>query len=189
MQLTGRVYNSAGTAQAGLSVIAYDVSDDSQEGSDTTNGNGEFSITSLDDDKQYYVEVTSGSDKLILRGDIDSQYHVVCADIIHSRTATELTISSGSITITQDFHTVDTEGDGATDDLTTIVGGFDNQVLTIWPASGSRDIVIPANASPSANGIYNDTVAFTMNIAQDRAQLMFDGTLGYWILLNPRNSG
>ena len=43
--------------------------------------------------------------------------------------ATELTIASGAIAITQNNHTVDTQGDAATDDLDTINGGTDGLVL------------------------------------------------------------
>ena len=45
--------------------------------------------------------------------------------------AGELTISSGAVTVTGVSHTIDTESDAAADDLVTINGGADGQILTI----------------------------------------------------------
>lgn len=57
--------------------------------------------------------------------------------------ATELTIASGAITVTQSYHTIDTESDAATDDLDTItVAGGEGDVLVIRPESSSRTVVI-----------------------------------------------
>lgn len=62
---------------------------------------------------------------------------------INFKDPTELTIASGAITVTQSFHTIDTEADAASDDLATItpskgVGDF----LIIVPANDARSIVI-----------------------------------------------
>jgi hypothetical protein len=57
--------------------------------------------------------------------------------------STELTIASGAITVTQSYHTIDTESDAATDDLDTItVAGGEGDVLVIRPESSSRTVVI-----------------------------------------------
>jgi len=56
--------------------------------------------------------------------------------------ATELTIASGVITVTQAFHIVDTEADAASDDLTTINGGADGYLLQLRQATGTRDVVV-----------------------------------------------
>ena len=56
--------------------------------------------------------------------------------------ATELTISSGAITVTQNFHKVDTEADASTDYLDTINGGTAGMFLLIRTVSDSRDITI-----------------------------------------------
>ena len=56
---------------------------------------------------------------------------------------TELTISGGEITRTQFLHTVDTEGDAASDDLDTIatpVGEY--RLLLIWPEWPDRVVVV-----------------------------------------------
>jgi hypothetical protein len=57
--------------------------------------------------------------------------------------ATELTISSGAITVTQGYHTVDTESDAASDDLDTITAAKgQGDIIILRPASSARTIVI-----------------------------------------------
>ena len=56
--------------------------------------------------------------------------------------ASELTIAAGVITITQSFHTIDTQSDAASDDLDTISGGRNGQEIKITPASGARTVVL-----------------------------------------------
>jgi len=55
---------------------------------------------------------------------------------------TELTISTGSITPTQSYHIVDTEGDASSDDLTTISGSVVGVILVIRPAHTDRTVVV-----------------------------------------------
>lgn len=57
-------------------------------------------------------------------------------------TATELTIASGAITVTQGLHTVDTEGDAATDNLDTINGLAAGQIVVLRADNGARDVVL-----------------------------------------------
>jgi hypothetical protein len=61
-------------------------------------------------------------------------------------TSSELTISSGSVTVSGTValrrHTVDTEGDAATDDLTTISGGNIGEILIISAANDARTVVV-----------------------------------------------
>jgi len=55
---------------------------------------------------------------------------------------TELTISSGSVTTTQMYHSIDTESDAATDDLDTIAGGSAGDVLYIYAVNDARTVVV-----------------------------------------------
>ncbi len=57
---------------------------------------------------------------------------------------TELTINSGVITVAQAYHTIDTEGDGASDDLNTIndAGLDDNSILVLRAESSTRSVVL-----------------------------------------------
>ena len=54
----------------------------------------------------------------------------------------ELTISGGSITVTQNYHQVDTQGDASTDDLDTINGGTVGQILILRAQNDSRTVVL-----------------------------------------------
>ena len=78
-----------------------------------------------------------------LGGDLDAQtkriFDIKWLDL---KAPTELTIDTGIITITQSFHTVDTEGEGATDDLVTINGGAVGRVLILKPENDARTVVI-----------------------------------------------
>lgn len=62
-------------------------------------------------------------------------------DQINFSAATELTIASGAITVTKSVHTVDTESDAASDDLTTITMA-EGDVAFLRAADGSRTVVI-----------------------------------------------
>jgi len=56
--------------------------------------------------------------------------------------ATELTIASGAVTATQGFHTIDTEGDAASDDLDTINGMATGEICIIGAADPARTVVL-----------------------------------------------
>ena len=55
---------------------------------------------------------------------------------------TELTISGGTVALTQSHHTIDTEGDASTDNLDTITGGTLGQILIIRAANYTRTVVV-----------------------------------------------
>ena len=68
--------------------------------------------------------------------------------------ATELTISAGSITVTQAHHRIDTEADAASDDLDTIAGGTEGTVIFLRAESAARIVIIKhgtGNIYPGAN--------------------------------------
>lgn len=73
--------------------------------------------------------------------------------------AAELTIASGAITKTQSFHKIDTEGDAASDDLDTISGGAEGEIIAIRIVDASRKVTVK-------NG--------TGNIALDADVLLYD---------------
>jgi len=52
-----------------------------------------------------------------------------------------LTIASGVITVTTSYHIIDTEGAGASDDLVTINGGVDGDIVMFSAAHDARSIV------------------------------------------------
>jgi hypothetical protein len=63
-------------------------------------------------------------------------------DSIQFTAATELTIASGAVTITQSVHTIDTEGDAATDDLVTINGSASERIIYLRAANDARTVVL-----------------------------------------------
>ncbi len=68
-------------------------------------------------------------------------------DIIEQRygAATELTIAAGSVTRTQVVHTIDTQNDDAADDLDTIGGGTEGDLLVIAAAHTDRTVTLMHN--------------------------------------------
>ncbi len=55
---------------------------------------------------------------------------------------TELTISNGAVTATQGHHSIDTEGNAATDDLDYIYGLKSNDLIFVFAANGDRTVRI-----------------------------------------------
>lgn len=94
--------------------------------------------------------------------------------------STELTIATGAITITQNWHTVDTEADAASDDLDTINGGADGYVLILHPNNDARTIVLRHNIG---NILCVGNANLTLDDAHDIVVLTYDGTLAKWCAL------
>lgn len=76
-----------------------------------------------------------------LGGDLNANDAVITAlKKIVFTSFSELTISSGAITVTQAAHSIDTEADAAEDNLDTISGGTGGQILFIRPEAGARHV-------------------------------------------------
>lgn len=98
--------------------------------------------------------------------------------------ATTLTISGGSITVTQNFHRVDTEGAASTDDLVTISGGGTQALLLVLRLlSASHNVVIKHNGS-GGNIQCVGGVDITLDNAYDFAILIYDPTQAVWLALS-----
>lgn len=85
----------------------------------------------------------------------------------------ELTVASGAIARTGTLHTVDTEGDAASDDLATISGGTVGDVLILYPASDARTVVLDDAAG---NILCAGSADITLDQADDWALLVYDGS-------------
>ena len=87
---------------------------------------------------------------------------------------TTLTIAAGVITATQSYHAVDTEGAAASDDLDTINGGAEGDLLIIYPINAAHTIV-----AKHATGNLNlaGGADFTMDEDDDFLMLLHDGAL------------
>lgn len=107
---------------------------------------------------------------------IDTNSFDVGTKLILTRGA-NLTIASGVITVTNSYHIVDTEGGAATDDLDTINGGVDGEIIVIRTASTLRDIVVK-------NGTGNIVLAggadITLTNLRDKITLMYDSVANEW---------
>lgn len=96
--------------------------------------------------------------------------------LILTRGAT-LTIASGVITATNSYHIVDTEGGAASDDLDTINGGVDGEILIIRTASTARDIVIK---NGTGNIILAGGADITLTNLRDKITLIYDSIAAQW---------
>lgn len=100
---------------------------------------------------------------------------------ILSGSATALTIAAGVVTLTNNSssYVIDTEGAAATDDLDTINGGQDGQIIYIRSAADARNVVIKHNTG----NIFNPyTTNITLDLTTDIVQLRYSVTAAKWIV-------
>lgn len=81
----------------------------------------------------------------ILDANITDRRILLRAAAVTVKDFTELTISSGAISVTQSLHTVDTESDAATDNLDTINGGVAGMWVVLRAENDGRTIVVRHN--------------------------------------------
>lgn len=91
----------------------------------------------------------------------------------------ELTISTGAITATGTFHSVDTESDAASDDLSTISGGVDGDWLVIMAENDARSVVIKNGTGNIMCGADK-----TLDSDDDTALLIYSGAVSKWVLVS-----
>ena len=115
-------------------------------------------------------------------GDIVSSGNLTTNSFLNLNPTTELTIASGTITATKSFHTVDTQSNAATDDLTTINGGTVGKMLIITAEDDARDVIVRDDSGNIA--LIGD---FTMDNSQDKLAMIFDGT--NWLELFRADNG
>ena len=74
--------------------------------------------------------------------------------------AVELTIASGSVAVTQVWHTIDTEGNAGTDDLTNATGGGTGELLYLNSVNSAHDVTI--KDSSGGAGAFRTAGDFTL---------------------------
>ena len=89
----------------------------------------------------------------------------------------ELTIASGIITATRTIHHVDTQADDATDNLDTINGGTNGDLLILRATSSARTIVLKDQV-----GNLDLAGDFSIDNSRDRIVLHYDGAT--WVELS-----
>ena len=93
--------------------------------------------------------------------------------------STELTIATGAITITQNWHRVEGQG-AASDDLDTINGGTADRLLFLRASHTDHTITIKHN---TGNILVVGNADITLDDSHDFAIFVYDGTLSKWICL------
>ena len=95
-------------------------------------------------------------------------------------TSTELTISSGSVTPTQNWHTIDTEGDAASDDLDTFAttNATDGFLLIVRANNTARTVVIKHNTGNIQTAAAAD---ITLDETYKAVSFIYDATLAKWV--------
>lgn len=95
-------------------------------------------------------------------------------------TATTLTISSGSVTPTQNWHLVDTESAAASDDLTTIAttNVTDGFILYLRQVADARDVTIK---HATGNIKCPSGVDIVLTDSTQVVTLIYDATLAVWL--------
>lgn len=98
-------------------------------------------------------------------------------------TPSELTISSGSVTATRTYHTIDTESDAATDDLANITtGSVDDYCILIISAANTARTVVVKDAATGAGEIHMiDSADFSLDDTEKTLILQRRGTDWYEI--------
>lgn len=165
-----------GGGSGDMAKATYDTNDDSMVDADKING-------SIDATKIGAGGVTSTEFGYIgtLSSDIQTQVTARVSKTDAAFTAsTELTISGGAITRTQALHTVDTEADAASDNLDTISGGADGNILFIRANHTDRTVVV----TESGNIVIPQGTQISLDDNIKTLLLVYDGTLTKWIVVN-----
>jgi hypothetical protein len=96
-------------------------------------------------------------------------------------TPTTLTLSSDAITITSNFHLVDTEGGAATDNLSTINGTSTSRILFLRGANNGHIVTIKHNVG----NIWNEgQVDMPMNVGglAETYMFIYNNSISLWVL-------
>lgn len=110
--------------------------------------------------------------------------YVYVAGAVRTKDAGELTIATGAVTVTGGYHTIDTESDAASDDLDTINGGADGQLLVVQAENSTRTVV-------AKDGTGNLQLAgdFSLDNTQDSLTLLYSAALSAWVEISRSDNG
>jgi len=127
------------------------------------------------------IETELGTDPAGTATDLKTRLANLISDggFLKLKTSTELTISSGAITVTQNFHTIDTESDAASDDLATINGGAAGLMVFFRTESSSRDVVIKHN---TGNILTSSGADITLANTNELMVGIYDSGLSMWLV-------
>jgi hypothetical protein len=100
--------------------------------------------------------------------------------MLNLKDSTEITIAGGIVTASQSFHRIDTESNGPTDDLDTINGGSDGDILFLRAENDARTVVLKHGTGNIVTAAGTD---YSLDTINKIAMLIFDGS--NWILNTP----
>ena len=101
---------------------------------------------------------------------------------------TALTIATGVVTLSNNSssYVLDTEGAASTDDLVTINGGQDGQIIYIRSSNNARDVVVKHNTGNIWNPCDNNTGSrdITLSLTTDFVLLRYSSANSVWIIIS-----
>jgi len=107
---------------------------------------------------------------------------ISAAGLLNFAASSTLTISGGSITATQNWHTIDTESAAATDDLDTITAGADGQVLLLRLNNAARLVTVKHG---TGNISTTTGLDFTLSLVSAFCLMVYDDNLDKWLAMPP----
>lgn len=154
-----------------------------------SNGSGGYTALEAGDmiaDKEYIGVLNddiSSTDIIIENTENNST-----AQSVQSGTAQSRTIATGAITVVTNYssYSVDTEAAAASDDLDTISGGRDGQIIYIRSTADARNVVLKHNTGNIWNAQNNNASNrdITLDVTSDFAILRYSSTLAKWVVLS-----
>lgn len=121
-----------------------------------------------------YIAPSTGSGRWVLQSAYSTS-GVITTQIWNA--AVPLTLSTDVITVSQTIHTIDTEASAASDDLVTINGGTDGQLIVIRAFHTDRSIVVLETGNILTAGI-----PITLDSTGKYLMLVYDGGLSKWLI-------
>lgn len=110
---------------------------------------------------------------------VEARGDLSISGLLNLPSAGDLTLSSGTITVTGSSHRIDTQGSTATDTLQWINGGVDGDIIILSTVSGARDIVIRGEGNIIVPGI-----SITLNGAYDTVMFRYSGPQVKWLIVS-----
>lgn len=118
-------------------------------------------------------QIFNGDNRETLR--VDASRDTVNISRLNIVAGSTLTIATGVVTATHSRHILDTQGGAATDDLDTIDGGADGDILILGTVSAARVVTVKDNTGNiELNG------DFVMDSPRDTLMLVYRSSLAKW---------
>lgn len=99
----------------------------------------------------------------------------------------EITINQGNITVSQSFHSVDTESDSSTDSVYCIYGGVDGMIVTFHEQSSDRDVTFVDQQCSNVNQQLRLSGNFVMDDRFDTITMIYQSGNGWYELSRSDN--